>query len=71
MVDLAAFQQWINHALAAYFEDIADAEQGRNFGRDELLSLGAHAATVAANITDNFLKLSPADRESLIERMQQ
>jgi len=64
------FAGWINHAIAAYLEDIADAAEGRNFSPDELLPLGAHAASVMANIIHNFLKLTPPDREKLIAVLQ-
>jgi len=61
---------WINSALAAYLEDLADAQQGRNFATHELLTLGAIGGTVMANIMENFFKLAPEDREQLIHTMQ-
>ena len=67
---IPSFIDWIHSGLAAYFEDVADAEQGRNFERSELISLGALGGSVMANILDNFLKLRPADRERLISSLQ-
>lgn len=61
---------WIDSALAAYFEDLADAARGVHFVRIESIVLGLHASSVMANIVENYLKLSPEEREQVISDLQ-